>query len=101
MYTGHFNLLEAPFSITPDPHFFFLSQAHQEALAHLVYGVLGDNDGFVLLTGEVGTGKTTVCRAFINQMPEHVDVALTLNPMVSVDEFLVGICGRIAYSHRH
>ncbi|MES9875995.1 MAG: AAA family ATPase [Candidatus Sedimenticola sp. PURPLELP] len=98
MYTGHFNLLEAPFSITPDPHFFFLSQAHQEALAHLVYGVLGDNDGFVLLTGEVGTGKTTVCRAFINQMPEHVDVALTLNPMVSVDEFLVGICDELRIS---
>ncbi len=95
MYTGYFNLLEAPFSITPDPHFFFLSHAHQEALAHLVYGVLGDNDGFVLLTGEVGTGKTTVCRAFINQLPEHVDVALALNPMVSVNEFLLGICDEL------
>ena len=69
MYTNYFGLKEASFSITPDPQYLFLGEQHREALAHLLYGA-GESGGFVLLTGEVGTGKTTVCRAFLEQ-PGH------------------------------
>jgi general secretion pathway protein A len=78
MYTAHFGLNAAPFSITPDPHYLYLSVRHREALAHLLYGV-NEGPGFVLLTGEVGTGKTTLCRTLIEQLPDTVDVALLLN----------------------
>ncbi len=91
MYPTYFGLSEAPFSITPDPHYLFLSKRHQEALAHLLYGA-GENGGFLQLTGEVGTGKTTVCRAFLEQLPEQVDVALILNPALTVPELLHTIC---------
>ncbi len=91
MYAEYFGLKETSFSITPDPHYLFLSQQHREALAHLLYGI-DSGGGFVLLTGEVGTGKTTVCRAFIEQAPEHVDIALVLNPCLSVEELLQTIC---------
>jgi len=91
MYLEYFGLKEASFSITPDPHYLYLSQRHQEALAHLLYGT-GEGGGFVLLTGEVGTGKTTICRAFLEQLPEHVDLALILNPAVSVPELLQAVC---------
>ncbi len=92
MYPEYFGLTEASFSITPDPHYLYLSQRHREALAHLLYGA-GDSGGFVLLTGEVGTGKTTICRAFLEQLPEHVDVALILNSAVNVPELLHSVCG--------
>lgn len=91
MYANFFGLKEPSFSITPDPHYLFLSEQHREALAHLVYGA-GENGGFVLLTGEVGTGKTTVCRAFLEQLPEHVDLALILHPALSATELLRAIC---------
>ncbi len=91
MYPAYFGLSEAPFSITPDPHYLFLSKRHQEALAHLLYGT-GENGGFLQLTGEVGTGKTTVCRAFLEQLPPQVDVALILNPALTVPELLHTIC---------
>ncbi len=91
MYPKYFGLSEASFSITPDPQYLFLSEQHREALAHLLYGA-GEGGGFVLLTGEVGTGKTTVCRAFLEQLPPEVDVALILNPAVSSIELLRGIC---------
>ena len=91
MYPEYFGLKESSFSITPDPHYLFLSQQHREALAHLLFGI-GDSGGFVLLTGEVGTGKTTVCRAFIEQAPDHVDIALILNPALTVNELLQVIC---------
>jgi general secretion pathway protein A len=91
MYPAYFGLSEAPFSITPDPHYLFLSKRHQEALAHLLYGA-GENGGFLQLTGEVGTGKTTVCRAFLEQLPDRVDVALILNPALTVPELLHTIC---------
>jgi general secretion pathway protein A len=87
MYTAHFGLNAAPFSITPDPHYLYLSNRHREALAHLLYGV-NEGSGFVLLTGEVGTGKTTLCRSLIEQLPDTVDVALLLNPRVSPQELL-------------
>jgi general secretion pathway protein A len=91
VYANYFGLKEPSFSITPDPQYLFLSDQHREALAHLVYGA-GENGGFVLLTGEVGTGKTTVCRAFLEQLPEHVDLALILHPALSATELLRAIC---------
>lgn len=91
MYPEHFGLSEPSFSITPDPHYLYLSREHREALAHLVYGA-SQSAGFVLLTGEVGTGKTTVCRAFLEQLPERVVVALVLNPALSATELLHTVC---------
>ncbi|MDD5177170.1 MAG: AAA family ATPase [Sterolibacterium sp.] len=91
MYLSYFNLTEAPFSIAPNPRYLYLSQRHQEALAHLLYGVNGDG-GFVLLTGEVGAGKTTVCRCLLEQVPESCDVAYIFNPKLSVAELLSTIC---------
>ncbi|MFA7269723.1 MAG: AAA family ATPase [Sterolibacterium sp.] len=91
MYLSYFNLVEAPFSIAPNPRYLYLSQRHQEALAHLLYGVNGDG-GFVLLTGEVGAGKTTVCRCLLEQIPESCDVAYIFNPKLSVAELLSTIC---------
>jgi general secretion pathway protein A len=91
VYANYFGLKEPSFSITPDPQYLFLSDQHREALAHLVYGA-GENGGFVLLTGEVGTGKTTVCRAFLEQLPEQVDLALILHPALSATELLRAIC---------
>ena len=91
MYTNYFGLTEAPFSIAPDPRFLYLSDQHREALAHLLYGV-SSNGGFVLLTGEVGTGKTTVSRCLLEQMPEHTEVAFILNPKYSVMGLLSAIC---------
>ena len=81
MYHAHFGITESPFSITPDPRFLYMSRGHHEALAHLLYGV-SESGGFVLLTGEVGTGKTSVCRCLLEQLPEGADVALILNPRV-------------------
>jgi general secretion pathway protein A len=91
MYQNHFGLAEAPFSIAPDPRFLYLSHRHQEALAHLLYGVRGDG-GFVLLTGDVGAGKTTVCRCLLDQIPESCDVAYIFNPRLTVEELLATIC---------
>lgn len=91
MYQEYFQLREAPFSIAPDPRYLYLSEQHREALAHLLYGVKGDG-GFVLLTGEVGTGKTTICRGLIEQLPSDCDVALILNPRLTVVELLSTVC---------
>ena len=92
MYTSFFGLNEKPFSITPDPRYLFLSERHGEALAHLVYGVT-ESGGFIQLTGEVGTGKTTLVRSLLlNRMPDNANVAVVLNPQLSVIEFLATIC---------
>jgi len=92
MYTSFFGLHEKPFSITPDPRYLFMSERHGEALAHLVYGVT-ESGGFVQLTGEVGTGKTTLVRSLLlNRMPDNADVAVVLNPQITVHEFLLTIC---------
>ena len=91
MYQHYFGLSDAPFSIAPDPRYLFLSQRHQEALAHLLYGVNGDG-GFVLLTGEIGAGKTTVCRCLLQQIPDACDVAYIFNPKLTVEELLSTIC---------
>jgi general secretion pathway protein A len=91
MYQSYFGLAEAPFSIAPDPRYLYMSERHQEALAHLLYGVNGSG-GFVLLTGEVGAGKTTVCRCLLEQIPESCDVAYIFNPRQTVEELLATIC---------
>ncbi len=98
MYEEYFGLKSKPFSIVPDPAYFFMSSGHREALAHLMYGIENEG-GFVLLTGEVGAGKTTVCRRLLQSMPEDVDVAFILNPKVSVDELLATICDEFRISY--
>jgi len=91
MYTSFFGLQEKPFAITPDPRYLYLSERHAEALAHLLYGI-NEAGGFIQLTGEVGTGKTTVIRSLLEQLPGHAEVALILNPRVTPAEFLLTIC---------
>jgi len=94
MYTSFFGLTEKPFAITPDPRYLYLSERHAEALAHLAYGIT-EAGGFIQLTGEVGTGKTTVLRSLLQQLPPHCDVALILNPRVTPAEFLQYICDEL------
>ena len=98
MYLEHFNLTERPFSITPDPRFLYMSMRHREALAHLLYG-LGDGGGFVQLTGEVGTGKTTICRCLLEQIPENVDLAVVLNPKVTAIELIATVCDELSIGY--
>ena len=91
MYTRYFSLRQPPFSIAPDPRYLFMSERHREALAHLLYGI-GGGGGVVLLTGEIGTGKTTVCRCFIEQLPPTCKLAYIFNPKLSVQELLLSVC---------
>ena len=91
MYISFFGLIEKPFAITPDPRYLYLSERHAEALAHLLYGI-NESGGFIQLTGEVGTGKTTVVRTLLSRVPQHADVAVILNPRVTPVEFLLTIC---------
>lgn len=99
MYSRHFNLKENPFSIAPDPRYLYMSNKHREALAHLMYGLETDG-GFVLLTGEVGTGKTTVCRCLLEQLPEDLNVAFVLNPKLTSVELLATICDELGIKYR-
>lgn len=99
MYLEHFGLSEAPFSIAPDPRYLYMSERHREALAHLVYGLNSDG-AFILLSGDVGTGKTTVSRCLLEQIPEDTDLALVLNPKVTVVELLETICDEL-YCQEH
>ncbi len=92
MYAPFFGLSREPFSIAPDPRFLYMSERHREALAHLLYG-LGGGGGFVLLTGEIGAGKTTLGRCFLEQLPAHCAVAYIFNPKLSVLELLQTVCG--------
>lgn len=94
MYTAYFGLNENPFSIAPDPLYLFMSEHHREALAHLEYGIRKD-DGFVVLTGEIGAGKTTLCRSLLEQLPDNVVVAYILNPKLSALELLETICDEL------
>lgn len=99
MYEYYFSLKERPFAITPNPRFVYLSQRHQDALAHLLYGVgTGGSGGFVQLTGEVGTGKTTLCRLVLEKVPANTHVALILNPTYSPPELLRAICTELGIS---
>lgn len=94
MYNHYFQLKHAPFSIAPDPRYLFMSERHREALAHLLYGI-GSGGGFVLLTGEIGAGKTTVCRCFIEQIPDNCRLAYIFNPRLNAEELLQTICDEL------
>ena len=98
MYNDYFGLQDSPFSIAPNPHYLYLSPRHREALAHLMYGIQSDG-GFILLTGEVGTGKTTVCRCLLAQIPGDVDIALILNPKMTALEMLATICDELGIDY--
>ncbi len=98
MYNEYFGFKEAPFSIAPDPRYLYMTAQHREALAHLVYG-LNSEGGCILLTGEVGTGKTTICRCLLEQIPDRANVALVLNPKVSEIELLETICDELHISY--
>jgi general secretion pathway protein A len=91
MYKKFFGLKQEPFSIAPDPHYLFMSERHREALAHLLYGVKSGG-GFVLLTGEIGAGKTTVCRCFLEQVPRRTNVAYIFNPRQTAEELVDSVC---------
>lgn len=98
MYTQYFNLAELPFSIAPNPRYLYLSAQHREALAHLLYGI-GVGGGFIVLSGEVGMGKTTLCRALLDQLPDDVEIALIFNPRLNSRELLASICDELQISY--
>jgi len=98
MYLEHFGLKELPFSIAPNPRYLYMTQQHQEAHAHLVYG-LGSEGGVILLTGEVGTGKTTISRKLLEEIPENIDIAWIVNPKLSAEELLATICDEFSISY--
>jgi len=91
MYTQYFGLKEKPFTLPPNPRYLYMSELHREALAHLLYGISSDGC-FILLTGEIGTGKTTVCRCLLEQLPETTDIAYILNPKLSAIDLMETIC---------
>ncbi len=99
MYAQFFGLTHEPFSIAPDPRYLFMSERHREALAHLLYGV-GGGGGFVLLSGEIGTGKTTVCRCFLEQIPANCNVAYIFNPKLTAQELLRSVCDEFHVPYR-
>ena len=90
MYTAFYGLREKPFSLTPDPRFLFLSESHREALAHLLYGI-EEGEGFIAVTGEVGTGKTTLCRTLVRKLSDDTELAFVFNPSLSGEELLRAI----------
>ena len=90
MYLEYYGLKEPPFDITPNPRFLFFSAKHREAFNHLLYGIKA-RKGFVQLTGEVGAGKTTLCRALLNELGEGFCTALILNPVLDIDQLIRGI----------
>lgn len=99
MYHRYFGLEEAPFSIAVNPRFLFMSARHRDALAHLLYGV-GVGGGFILLTGEVGTGKTTINRSLLEQIPDNTDIALILNPALNAVELLATVCDELGIEYQ-
>jgi len=99
MYLSYFSFNDKPFSIAPDPRYLYMSQQHEEALAHLLYGLQGEG-GIVLLTGEVGTGKTTMVRKLLEELPETLDLAWIINPKLSVLELLESICDELGIAHQ-
>lgn len=99
MYLEFFGISDKPFQITPDTRFLYLTPRHRDGLAHLLYGA-DEAGGFILLTGEVGTGKTMLCRSVLEQMPEHVNVALILNPRQSSKELIASICDELNIPYR-
>ncbi|PIE37783.1 MAG: hypothetical protein CSA53_05070 [Gammaproteobacteria bacterium] len=100
MYYSYFGLKEAPFSIAVNPRYLYMSPRHRDALAHLLYGV-GAGGGFILLTGEVGTGKTTINRCFLEQIPDNINVAMVLNPALDARELLATVCDELGVDYGH
>ncbi len=100
VYAKHFDLKQEPFSIAPDPRYLYMSERHREALAHLLYGLRGSG-GLVLLTGEIGAGKTTVCRCFLEQIPKKCNVAYIFNPKLTVPELLRTVCDEFHIPRDH
>src|SRR6056297_1453105 len=100
MYHQYFGLSEAPFSIAVNPRYLFMSPRHRDALAHLLYGV-GAGGGFILLTGEVGTGKTTINRCLLEQLPQDTDIAIILNPALNALELLASVCDEFGIDYPH
>lgn len=100
MYLSYFGLADNPFSIAPNPDFLYMSPRHKEALAHLTFG-LRESGGFVMLTGEVGTGKTTVSRKLVRTLPDNTQVAMILNPTLSAIELLATICDELGIDYQH
>lgn len=98
MYYQYFGLKEAPFSIAVNPRYLFMSPRHRDALAHLLYGV-GAGGGFILLTGEVGTGKTTINRCLLEQLPDNTDIAIILNPALNALELLATVCDELVIDY--
>ncbi len=98
MYHQYFGLCEAPFSIAVNPRYLFMSPRHRDALAHLLYGV-GAGGGFILLTGEVGTGKTTINRCLLEQLPDDTDIAIILNPALNAMELLATVCDELGIGY--
>ncbi len=92
MYEEYFRLREKPFSLTPDPGFLYLSESHQQALDHLLFG-LESGEGFIVVTGDIGVGKTTVCRALLRKLPDRFDTALVVNTLLTEKELLRTILG--------
>lgn len=87
MYNDFYRFKEDPFNITPDPHYWFLTSRHQDALNHLLFGIQ-ERKGFIQLTGEVGAGKTTLCRVLLNELPERFHTALILNPVLTETQLI-------------
>ena len=98
MYRKHFGMKRTPFSIAPDPRYLYMSEQHREALAHLIYGIRSDG-GFVLLTGEVGTGKTTTCRRLLETLAKNIVAAFIIHPTYSVVELLAAVCDEFGISY--
>ena len=98
MYLDFFGLHEKPFSIAPDPRYLYMTEQHREAMAHLIFGI-GDEGGFILLTGEIGTGKTTICRGLLNELPDDVDIAFIINPRLSATEMLQSVCDDLGVAY--
>ena len=98
MYLQYFGLSETPFSIAVNPRYLFMSPRHRDALAHLLYGV-GSGGGFILLTGEVGTGKTTINRCLLEQLPPDTDIAIVLNPALNAQELLATVCDELGIEY--
>jgi general secretion pathway protein A len=97
-YEEYFSFSTSPFSISPDPRFLYFTPQHKEALGHLLHGITAQN-GFVLLTGEVGVGKTTLCQSLLERLPDNTDVAFILNPKLEQDEFLAAVCDELCIGH--
>ena len=98
MYTAFYGLREKPFALSPDPRFLYLATPHREALAHLLYGI-EQGEGFISITGEVGTGKTTLCHALLGELEDDCHTALILNPVLTTTQLILAVCDEFGVQH--